>query len=85
LPDKIFGLVAWCLWRTVYLMKLPRLPRKLRVMVAWTLDLFFAKDIEQMLTLRDVEALSDLARRIRTRAKQGTSGTSSALDSSARD
>src|SRR6266404_5526257 len=82
---KFSGFIAWMLWRTVYLMKLPRLPKKLRVMVGWTLDLLFAKDIEQMLTLRDVEALSDMARRIRTRAKQGTSGTASALDSSARD
>jgi len=53
---KFSGFVAWVLWRTVYLMKLPRLPKKLRVMVGWTLDLFFARDIEQMLTLRDVEA-----------------------------
>ena len=42
-------------------MKLPRLPKKLRVMVGWTLDLFFARDIEQMITLRDVEALGDMA------------------------
>jgi NADH dehydrogenase len=64
---KFSGFVAWMLWRTVYLMKLPRLPKKLRVMVGWTLDLFFARDIEQMITLRDVEALSDMAGRIRTR------------------
>ena len=67
---KFSGFIAWMLWRTVYLMKLPRLPKKLRVMVGWTLDLLFAKDIEQMLTLRDVEALSDMAVRIRTRATQ---------------
>src|SRR5438874_3971151 len=70
---KFSGFVAWFLWRTVYLMKLPRLPKKLRVMVGWTLDLFFARDIEQMLTLRDVEALSDLAGRIRARAARQTS------------
>jgi NADH:ubiquinone reductase (H+-translocating) len=64
---KFSGFIAWCLWRSIYLMKLPRLPKKLRVMVAWTLDLFFARDIEQMLTLRDVEALSELAGRIRAR------------------
>ena len=64
---KFSGFVAWCLWRSIYLMKLPRLPKKLRVMVAWTLDLFFSRDIEQMLTLRDVEALSDMADRIRAR------------------
>jgi len=64
---KFSGFLAWCFWRSVYLMKLPRLPKKLRVMVAWTLDLFFSRDIEQMITLRDVEALSDLAGRIRAR------------------
>src|SRR5437660_4371376 len=67
---KFSGFVAWALWRTIYLMKLPRLPKKLRVMVAWTLDLLFARDIEQMLTLRDVEALRDLAGRIRARARR---------------
>jgi hypothetical protein len=45
---------------------------ELRVMVGWTLDLFFARDIEQMITLRDVEALGDMARRIRTRRTQLT-------------
>ena len=65
---KFSGFVAWVFWRTVYLMKLPRLPKELRVVVGWTLDLFFARDIEQMITLRDVEALSDMAGRIRGRA-----------------
>jgi len=70
---KFSGFVAWFLWRTVYLMKLPRLPKKLRVMVGWTLDLLFARDIEQLVTLRDVEALSDMGGRIRARAIQRTS------------
>jgi NADH dehydrogenase len=83
---KFSGFIAWMLWRTVYLMKLPRLPKKLRVMVGWTLDLLFAKDIEQMLTLRDVEAVSDMAVRIRTRATQQTAITPvSALDTAVRD
>jgi NADH:ubiquinone reductase (H+-translocating) len=64
---KFSGFVAWAFWRSVYLMKLPRLAKKLRVMVGWTLDLFFSREIEQMITLRDVEALSDLAARIRAR------------------
>src|SRR5438132_10316883 len=75
-PAKRY-IIAWCFWRTVYLMKLPRLPKKLRVMVGWTLDLFFARDIEQMITLRDVEALSDMARRIRTRRTQLTPNAAS--------
>ena len=82
---KLSGFVAWGLWRMVYLMKLPRLPKRLRVMVGWTLDLLFAKDIEQMVTLRDVEALSDLASRIRARATQKTSPAGSVFDNPARD
>jgi NADH dehydrogenase len=83
---KFSGFVAWALWRAIYLMKLPRLPKKLRVMVGWTLDLLFARDIEQMLTLRDVEALSDLAGRIRARATQQTStAAASTLEAAVRD
>jgi NADH:ubiquinone reductase (H+-translocating) len=81
---KFSGFLAWCFWRTVYLMKLPRLQKKLRVMVGWTLDLFFSRDIEQMITLRDVEALENLAGRIRARAQQSAqTATKSALDTSA--
>ena len=58
-------------------MKLPRLSKKLRVMVGWTLDLLFSRDIEQMITLRDVEALSDLAGRIRSRGKNSGAPLSS--------
>lgn len=39
------GILAWFMWRTVYLMKLPGLDRKLRVMTEWTFDLFFPRDI----------------------------------------
>jgi NADH dehydrogenase len=39
------GFIAWWLWRTVYLMKLPRLEKKIRVALGWTLDLVFTKDI----------------------------------------
>jgi hypothetical protein len=67
-------------------MKLPRLPKKLRVMVGWTLDLFFARDIEQMITLRDVEALSDMAGRIRARRAPQTSITAApTLDTAIHD
>ena len=46
------GFVAWWLWRTIYLMKLPRFEKKLRVALDWTLDLLFEKDPVQFLTLR---------------------------------
>ena len=41
------GFVAWWLWRTIYLGKLPRLEKKLRVALDWTLDIFFKKDFVQ--------------------------------------
>jgi NADH dehydrogenase len=46
------GFVAWWLWRTIYLSKLPRFEKKLRVALDWTLDLLFSKDIVQFLTVR---------------------------------
>jgi NADH:quinone reductase (non-electrogenic) len=66
---KFSGFIAWWMWRSVYLMKLPRLAKKLRVMMAWTLDLLFGRDIEQMITLRDVEELSERWARIRAERK----------------
>ena len=39
------GFLAWFMWRSIYLMKLPGLDRKLRVMSEWTFDLFFPRDI----------------------------------------
>ena len=41
---KFSGFFAWWLWRTIYLCKLPRLEKKVRVALDWTLDLCFAKD-----------------------------------------
>ncbi len=42
------GFLAWWLWRSVYLAKLPRFDRKVRVMLDWTLDLFFPRDINHL-------------------------------------
>jgi NADH dehydrogenase len=42
---KFSGFIAWWLFRTIYLMKLPGFERKLRVAIDWTLDLFFSRDI----------------------------------------
>jgi len=82
---KFSGFIAWWFWRSVYLMKLPRLAKKLRVMVSWTLDLFFGQEIEQMITLRDVEELSNQWARIRARAKQSKAVPSSVLANSGHD
>jgi NADH dehydrogenase len=49
---RFSGIIAWCLWRAIYLSKLPGLQKKVRVAIDWTLDLVFSKDIVQLPTLR---------------------------------
>jgi NADH:ubiquinone reductase (H+-translocating) len=51
---KLSGFLAWWLWRTIYLTKLPGLDRKIRVAVDWTLDLLLPPDIVQLRTDRSV-------------------------------
>jgi NADH dehydrogenase len=43
------GFIAWWMWRTIYLAKLPGFVRKLRVMIDWTFDLVFPRDISQIM------------------------------------
>ncbi|HUP25301.1 MAG TPA: FAD-dependent oxidoreductase [Thermoanaerobaculia bacterium] len=45
---RLSGFAAWWAWRTVYLMKLPGIDRKIRVGFAWALDLFFPPDLVQL-------------------------------------
>jgi NADH dehydrogenase len=55
---RFSGLIAWFMWRTIYLMKLPGLDRKVRVVIDWTLDLFFPRDIT-LLRARPTEVLQE--------------------------
>ena len=62
------GVVAWWLWRTIYLSKLPRLEKKVRVALEWTLDVVFSKDIVQFgtrhaPTISRTETTADARRR----------------------
>jgi NADH dehydrogenase len=41
----ITGFLAWLIWRTYYLMRLPGLDRRVRVALDWTLGLIFPRDI----------------------------------------
>jgi len=49
---RFSGLFAWLLWRGIYLAKLPGLERKIRVLVDWTIELFFPRDIVQTIDLK---------------------------------
>jgi NADH dehydrogenase len=53
------GLFAWWFWRTVYLAKLPGFDRKLRVVIDWTLELFFPRDIN-LLSPRFTKVLKEI-------------------------
>ena len=57
------GFFAWWLWRTIYLSKLPRLEKKIRVAIDWTLDLVFTKDFVQFLTARGSGMSDDVQRK----------------------
>jgi NADH dehydrogenase len=45
---KISGILAWFLWRTIYLFKMPGLNRKVRVSMDWFIRLLFAPDLAQL-------------------------------------
>jgi NADH:ubiquinone reductase (H+-translocating) len=49
---RFSGLLAWLMWRGIYLGKLPGLERKIRVLVDWTVELFFPRDIVQTIELK---------------------------------
>jgi NADH:ubiquinone reductase (H+-translocating) len=44
---RFSGLFAWIMWRGIYVAKLPGLERKARVLLDWTFELFFPRDIVQ--------------------------------------
>ena len=45
---KVSGFVAWFLWRSYYLLRVPSFDRRLRVAVDWALELFLAHDVVEI-------------------------------------
>ena len=48
----LHGIIAWWLWRTIYLKKIPRLDKKVRILLDWTIDVFFDRDIARLKTMK---------------------------------
>jgi NADH:ubiquinone reductase (H+-translocating) len=48
---RFSGLLAWLMWRGIYLSKLPGIERKIRVLIDWVIELFFPRDIVQTIDL----------------------------------
>jgi NADH dehydrogenase len=49
---RFSGLLAWAMWRGIYLSKLPGLERKIRVAMDWVVEVFFPRDIVQTIELK---------------------------------
>jgi NADH:ubiquinone reductase (H+-translocating) len=45
---NISGFLAWWIWRTIYLMKLPGWGRRLKVATSWTLDLLLPPELVEL-------------------------------------
>jgi NADH:quinone reductase (non-electrogenic) len=45
---KVSGFLAWFLWRSYYLLRLPTIDRRVRVALDWTLDLLLKRDIVEI-------------------------------------
>lgn len=42
------GFWAWVVWRNLYLSKIPSWEKRIRVLIDWTADLFFGRDISRL-------------------------------------
>jgi NADH dehydrogenase len=45
---KLRGFIAWWVWRSYYLFQMPRFERRLRIVLDWTVALFFHHDIAKL-------------------------------------
>jgi NADH dehydrogenase len=45
---KVSGFIAWFLWRSYYLLRLPSWDRRLRVALDWTLELLLGHDVTEI-------------------------------------
>jgi len=73
---KVRGFIAWWVWRTYYLFQMPRFERKLRIVLDWTVALFFSFDIVKLDLFGDRHPL--LRRVPSTGASESAPPTSSA-------
>jgi NADH dehydrogenase len=45
---KLLGFPAWFFWKTVYMLKLPTLAARVRVVLDWSVELFFERDVSEL-------------------------------------
>ena len=49
----LHGLFAWIVWRVIYLSKIPRLDKKVRIFLDWVIDALFDRDIARLKVMRE--------------------------------
>ncbi len=47
---RLSGFLAWCLWRAIYLMKLPSWSRRIKACFDWSWELVFGRDLAHLKT-----------------------------------
>jgi NADH dehydrogenase len=60
---RVRGFIAWWVWRSYYLSQMPRFERKLRIVLDWTVALFFPHDIVKLDLFGDTHPTRRKARR----------------------
>jgi NADH dehydrogenase len=69
---RFSGFLAWFLWRSVYLVKIPHWSRKARVVSGWTMDLLFGRTSVESETPRLWRSHTQDRRRIEEKAVEAT-------------
>ena len=57
---EVQGFLAWWIWRNYYLVNLPTLQKKIRVMSDWMLDIFFKRDVTMLKTFVEEKETEDI-------------------------
>jgi NADH dehydrogenase len=54
---RVYGFIGWWVRRSYYLFQMPQLSRRVRIVIDWTVQLFFHNDVVQLDLQREKDAL----------------------------
>jgi NADH:ubiquinone reductase (H+-translocating) len=54
---RVYGFIGWWLRRSYYLFQMPQISRRVRIVIDWTVQLFFHNDVVQLDLQREKDAL----------------------------
>jgi len=64
---NLSGFLIWCIWRVVYLKKLPMFKKRLRVALDWIIDIFFDPDLTHLRGLKEDRKFENHTKHIESR------------------